>query len=1661
MSRANTGTGLLGAFAFALTFVGAPRAIAQPACDPSTMCCAAFDSGSPCGGAGVATLGNTSGQDLGVGNPINVLNGNKFQREVDMPALPGVLGLELVRYYNSADTRNGPLGRGWRLSYETELRVRPRGLELLQADGTRLFFGPDKAGHGVYRTRNPLQGLVRALPGAGGTEHLWLWADGRELRFNASGQLEQIRVPSGEFVSLRYSERGWLTSVIDPAGRRLDLQYLDKAGARSGGRYRGVQSILTPVGRYRYEHGGALPEGSKSPRSDTIANLVRVRYPATEGKPGGEASGRQYHHEDARFPTLLTGISVLAGEGAAGLRSERLSTWAYDAQRRAVLSATGEGAAARRVSLEWRPGQNGWKGQGEALLSDGRGHDTVYTSALVAGERRLLRVRGPGCPDCAAGDRRYGYDAQGRLVEETRLDPQGRPMLTRRTERDPQGRALRLVDIPYRDGRAMPPQWRARYEYAAFDARDPLALPDPRPVLIATPSVLPGRERRIRLRYNAARQLVSITEEGFSPVNAQGRPAPAGVGLQRVTRYGYAQINGRSVRVSADGPLPNGATDSPADSDVTLFEWDARGERVVRVTRSGALVTQFAHEPATGRLVGLTDPAGVATGLREYLPAVQHDAWERPIAWPLPGRAEPVLQAHWGPVGSAAEHSVLRWQADQAYAQREVDDFGRVVAIRQHGQGGWTAAHDAAGRPVLITDPRGAGQRLSWDVAGRWRRIEYQAPGESWPQQTVQRRYEGERLVEESVSDADGVRRTRYVHDPRGTVLSETLEIRPAGELASVLAHPLSLTLAYRYAPGGELLAREITDATGRRLVVEQAFDAQGQVRRIGTLGVLPRWLGGGRDLLRAVEWQALGALRYATRIVHGDGSVDAFDPLPEAASDPLLRAAAPAGPGAMPLQPAARRAPPGLEHDAAGLPAWVRTAQGLQGLRWNAAGRLVQTQREHGHSRYVYDARGRRIATLVLGAQAAPSVRLAVYEDHRLLAEADAEGRLSHGYAHLGHRPVAQLVLPGGWGWAAFKTWLFGPSVRHLHTARAGRVLSASEGGATVWRDGEEPGAASAVAPATMPAAVRVHQPLRHVGQYHDAESGLDYHGARFFEPGVGRFISPDPAGVADAIDGLAPSYLLDTYAYAGGQPEEYFDPDGAARIRYFAITTNAQGKSMGSMQGFVKARWAFIVDSVAAGGDASPLGQLRDRYASTGRSVLVDVEGSYLGKGKSSAVWAGPEATTEQDFLKHYGDKLISIEQFTIDDMSDDDATRLIASYIEADKQQLSGAGCPVRAALLPPIRFAPGEALIHVDRQVEPPLDGSRANQANAQSILNCKRPTSMPIPYASDEERRRIAKYEAAAELQESPPTSAIYKDCSTNNGCRSRTAITVNGNRYYASYGRTQFVVETFLRTLQTISGDLSAAQRKQLRLDEAVTLPNGSAGTMLDMLRIASARAKAAASEFRELRSSENGFGAGLGSQEALAAWDSLPMDRRDEFRRNTGMDRREFIDMLMFIPDGRARTNAEAQNAFGSEAALRLLDGQGKASFGEWLLWLYSSQDAYNFVSMRFLKANLSTVMDAPVLKGRFINAQPPGSDAHRQRQRVIEEELAQRVAAMHNWGNVGRVTASSMRLPTWVAAYVDEFMSMAGRGDFMSLRCSDELGTLPGLRMQTLDLK
>ena len=237
-----------------------------PGTGPGSNVCVNNGAGSPCGlSSGPASQNASStGQNLGAGNPLNVLSGNKYQVEVDLPPLPGVLGLEIVRHYNSQYARpnvpNGNFGRGWKLSYETELYVVRNTVQIVQADGTRIIFNRDAEHPSVCATADPSRGKVLVRPTPRGDEYIWVWPDGRRLFFDTQKQLTQIVAPSGEFVALTRDAAGALLKVTDPQGRSLVLTYGSKAEKHT---FRGVRFIDSPVGRFAYAFGSTPPEGAE------------------------------------------------------------------------------------------------------------------------------------------------------------------------------------------------------------------------------------------------------------------------------------------------------------------------------------------------------------------------------------------------------------------------------------------------------------------------------------------------------------------------------------------------------------------------------------------------------------------------------------------------------------------------------------------------------------------------------------------------------------------------------------------------------------------------------------------------------------------------------------------------------------------------------------------------------------------------------------------------------------------------------------------------------------------------------------------------------------------------------------------------------------------------------------------------------------------------------------------------------------------------------------------------------------------------------------------------------------------------------------------------------------------------------------------------------
>ena len=118
-----------------------------------------------------------------VGNPIDVVSGNKYQRDIDYKAFNS--GLTLVRHYNSslADHNTG-FGQGWRHTYQVFLtRPGPGKLNIVQSDGRLIEFALLEGTQepNVYLPHNRSDGVLVAAE-----KSVWYLPDGRTFTFNGS-----------------------------------------------------------------------------------------------------------------------------------------------------------------------------------------------------------------------------------------------------------------------------------------------------------------------------------------------------------------------------------------------------------------------------------------------------------------------------------------------------------------------------------------------------------------------------------------------------------------------------------------------------------------------------------------------------------------------------------------------------------------------------------------------------------------------------------------------------------------------------------------------------------------------------------------------------------------------------------------------------------------------------------------------------------------------------------------------------------------------------------------------------------------------------------------------------------------------------------------------------------------------------------------------------------------------------------------------------------------------------------------------------------------------------------------------------------------------------------------------------------------------------------
>ncbi|MBS4078017.1 RHS repeat-associated core domain-containing protein [Pseudomonas rustica] len=416
---------------------------------------------------------------------------------------------------------------------------------------------------------------------------------------------------------------------------------------------------------------------------------------------------------------------------------------------------------------------------------------------------------------------------------------------------------------------------------------------------------------------------------------------------------------------------------------------------------------------------------------------------------------------------------------------------------------------DGAGRLLVKTLPDGVKVSYQYDPLGRLIGVDN---GQNHPLAFEYDRQD--RLITEH----QGWGTLRYAYDACGQLKSMRL--------------PDNSKLDYQHAKGGALAGIDLNGApltrhvyqSGREqqreqglLLSEYSYDEQGRL--------LAHAVGHKRDSMyrRDYAYSANGNLSYIADTRHGQRTYgyDALDrlirvrhsrdELPETyAHNPagnLLMQDRP-GPSQIKGNRLLMQGDRHYDYDAFGN--LIRERRGtahklVTEYRYDCQHRLIGLTRPDGKTAsYQYDAFGRRISKTVDSATTE-----FFWQGDNLVAESSDTEYRSYVYEPGTFRPLALLDGKG-----PKKACPFYYQNDHLGTP----LELTDYSGEIVWSTQYD--AYGKVAAVTLAAEEYLDQPLRFQGQYFDAESGLHYNRHRYYDPRLGRYLTPDPVKLAGGLN-------------------------------------------------------------------------------------------------------------------------------------------------------------------------------------------------------------------------------------------------------------------------------------------------------------------------------------------------------------------------------------------------------------------------------------------------------------------------------------------------------------------------------------------------------------
>jgi RHS repeat-associated protein len=1087
-----------------------------------------------------------------VGEPINVTNGNMYLQQTDYK-LPGVGDdLQISRTYNSLgqSQRAGLFGNGWSSAYDES--VAPYGAKLLRlnlADGRAVYLTRE-SDTAPYLPRKPLDYPGSITRNGDGSYTLSL-RNGNTHQFNALGKLASLIDHNNNQTILTYNTSGRLLTITDPAGRTLTPAYTtdgmvssisDSTGVVAAYTYDYVYSTQFYDWVYRLRT-VTYPDGSQFKFSydypnrlttvqDALDNVLETHTYDSQGRAltSERASSVEHYtlnyvnstetdatdalgHLTKYFYDTSKGRNVVTRvEGSCECGNSQTNTWTYDSQLNLTAQTNALGQA---TSYTYDSNGN------QLTVTNSAG--TIHYTYNQLGE--VLTVTDPmngvmtntydthgnilSRTDALNRITSYAYDARGQLVSVT--DPRNNVTtltydtngnLTRITDAfnnqtnfayDARGRLTGMIDAL------------ANTTNYAYDAAGRVrTVTEPGSAVTTFTYDLAGRRTSItdarnnntNYAYDAAYRLTSETNAGNNTTSysydAMSHLTGMTDSMGRTTNYSYDEFN-RLVKIT----YPEAAT--AAGRLEERFTYDAAGNLTQQTDQLGRM-TSFSYDSAN-RLASVTDAAQKITryeyNARSQMTAVIDALNQRyEFTYDPSGR---VTEARRGGLSmaftyDAAGNRTGRTDYNGAITAYTYDALNRLTTVSYPNSTTATYGYDALSRLTSATNENGT-VAIAYDNRNRMSSMT------DVFNQTVSYAYDAN--SNRTTIGVNAVTSANYQYD----ALNRLTQLTDSAGAATTFGYDASDKLTSRSTPNG-VTATYQYDNLNRLTRLRH-------IRGATTIGDYQYQYNSANNITQVAEptgthsymYDVVNRLNSATHPTQSSESYT-YDAVGNRTASHLSANYSYQLPNRL-----TAAASTNYSYDANGNLVSKTDASGVWQYSWNYENRLKQVVRPDGQTiSYKYDALGRRIQRSVSGG----AWTNFIYDQHDVIKDINSDGSTVDYLNAPGIDNKLRQVSSTG-------TFYFVQD--HLGSTRA---LTDASGNVVEQNDYDSFGGGTGSA----------RTRYGYTGREWDAESGLYYYRARWYDPQMGRFISEDPIGFGGGDVNL--------YAYVGNNPLRYNDPLG-----------------------------------------------------------------------------------------------------------------------------------------------------------------------------------------------------------------------------------------------------------------------------------------------------------------------------------------------------------------------------------------------------------------------------------------------------------------------------------------------------------------------------------